>query len=55
MKIDYLLVQKGKVRICVYDGNKNSETYGKLVEIEVNGKPTEVIDSYKNYMQLPKE
>ena len=42
-QIDYFLVQKGKVRICVYDGNINSRSYGKLVEIEVNGNEPKIV------------
>ena len=42
-QIDYFLVQKGKVRICVYDGNKKSNTFGKLVEIDVNGNLPKII------------
>jgi len=32
-QIDYFLVTKGKMKICVYDGNDKSETFGKLVEV----------------------
>ena len=32
-QIDYFLVKKGKMKICVYDGNKKSKTFGTLVEI----------------------
>ncbi len=32
-QIDYFLVTKGKMKICIYDGNKKSNTFGKLVEI----------------------
>ena len=27
------MVTKGKMKICIYDGDKNSKTFGKLVEI----------------------
>ena len=30
---DYFMVTKGKMKICIYDGDKNSKTFGKLVEI----------------------
>ena len=33
---DYFLVKKGKVRICIFDGEKESKTFGKLVEIVVS-------------------
>lgn len=42
-QIDYFLVQKGKVRICIYDGNKNSGSFGKLVEIEVDGNEPKIV------------
>ena len=32
-QIDFFTVLKGKMKICVYDGDKNSSTFGKLVEI----------------------
>ena len=32
-QIDILFVQKGLVKICVYDGDSSSKSYGKLVEI----------------------
>ena len=32
-QIDYFLVKKGKMKICIYDGNKESKTFGALVEI----------------------
>ena len=32
-QIDYFLVKKGTMKICIYDGDKNSKTFGKLVEI----------------------
>ena len=32
-QIDYFLVKKGKMKICIYDGDKKSETFGTLVEI----------------------
>lgn len=30
---DYFLVKKGKMKICIYDGNEKSYTFGKLVEV----------------------
>jgi len=32
-QIDYFFVKKGKMKICVYDGNEQSKTFGTLVEI----------------------
>jgi len=32
-QIDFFTVLKGKMKICVYDDDKNSSTFGKLVEI----------------------
>ena len=32
-QIDFFTVLKGKMKICVYDDNKKSSTFGKLVEI----------------------
>ena len=32
-QIDFFTVLKGKMKICVYDDNKKSTTFGKLVEI----------------------
>lgn len=32
-QIDYFMVIKGSMKICAYDSDKNSSTFGKLVEI----------------------
>ena len=32
-QIDLILVRKGILKICVYDNDKNSKTFGQLVEI----------------------
>jgi len=40
---DYFIVQEGKMKICAYDGNKESSTYGKLVEIEASGEKLQII------------
>ena len=29
---DYFLVKKGKVKICIFDGEKESKTFGKLLK-----------------------
>ena len=40
---DYFLVKKGKVKICIYDGEKESKTFGKLVEIVVSGDEFKIV------------
>ena len=40
---DYFMVQKGTMKICAYDGDKESSTYGKLVEIKASGKKLQII------------
>ena len=35
-QIDILFVRKGKLKICAYDGDKNSKSYGKLDNITIN-------------------
>ena len=40
---DYFLVKKGKVRICIFDGEKESKTFGKLVEIVVSGDEFKIV------------
>jgi len=40
---DYFMVQEGTMKICAYDGNKESSTYGKLVEIKASGKKLQII------------
>jgi len=42
-QIDLFFVLKGMVKICVYDGNKNSKDYGKLLEIIASSKNPEII------------
>lgn len=42
-QIDYFLVQKGTVKICAYDGNKNSNSFGKLVEIISDENETKIV------------
>jgi dTDP-4-dehydrorhamnose 3,5-epimerase len=32
-QVDYFMVLKGALKIVAYDGNKESETYGKIVEV----------------------
>ena len=33
-QVDYFMVQQGRMKICAYDGNKESLDFGKLVEIK---------------------
>ena len=40
---DYFLVKKGKVKICIFDGEKESKTFGKLVEIVVSGDEFKIV------------
>ncbi len=40
---DLLFVRKGKLKICAYDGNKNSKTFGSLVEIISDSQNPELI------------
>ena len=40
---DYFMVQEGTMKICAYDGDKESSTYGKLVEIKASGKKLQII------------
>ena len=40
---DYFLVTKGAMKICVYDGNKESDTFGKLVEIYADGENLKIV------------
>jgi len=42
-QIDLLFVRKGILKICAYDGDKNSKSYGKLVEIISNCEVPEII------------
>jgi len=42
-QIDLLFVQKGSLKICAYDGDKNSKSYGKLVEIISDSQTPEMI------------
>ena len=42
-QIDLFFVLKGTVRICAFDGDKNSESFGQLVEIISNCEVPEII------------
>ena len=42
-QIDLLFVRKGILKICFYDGDKNSKSFGHLVEIISNSQNPELI------------
>ncbi len=42
-QLDLLFVRKGVLKICAYDGDKNSETFSKLVNITSDSKTPELI------------
>ena len=42
-QIDLILVRKGILKICIYDGDKNSKSFGQLVEITSNAENLELI------------
>lgn len=42
-QIDYFLVKKGKMKICIYDGNKESKTFGTLVEVIADDKELKIV------------
>ena len=42
-QIDLLLVRKGILKICAYDGDKNSKSFGQLVGIISNSQTPEII------------
>ena len=42
-QVDFFTVLKGTVKICVYDNNVESDTFGTLVEIISNEKKLQII------------
>lgn len=42
-QVDFFTVLKGAVKICVYDNDKQSKTFGKLVEIVANENKLQII------------
>ena len=42
-QIDLIFVRKGILKICAYDGDENSKSFGKLVEIKLNSETPEII------------
>ncbi len=42
-QIDYYVVAKGAVKICAYDDDKNSKTFGQLIEIVATGEKLQVV------------
>ena len=46
---DYFMVTKGKMKICVYDVNKNSDTFGTLIEVYADGYDLKIIKVPGNF------
>ena len=46
---DYFMVTKGKMKICIYDGNKQSKTFGTLVEVYADGNDLKIIKVPGNF------
>ncbi len=42
-QIDFLFVRKGILRICAYDGDESSTTFGKLIDVTISGDSPEII------------
>ncbi len=42
-QVDYLAVLKGCMKVAVYDGEKDSQTYGKLVEIVIGEEKLQLV------------
>ncbi len=42
-QFDLLFVRKGILKVCIYDGDKNSKSYGNLVEIICNSETPELV------------
>lgn len=42
-QIDYYVVISGSVKICAYDANKNSKTFGKLIEVFSSGEKLQLV------------
>lgn len=42
-QVDYYVVVKGTVKICVYDNDKNSKTFGNLTEIVSSDQKLQVV------------
>tara|TARA_B100001540_G_scaffold307637_1_gene321169 strand:- start:3683 stop:4189 length:507 start_codon:yes stop_codon:yes gene_type:complete len=40
-QIDLLFVRKGILKVCIFDGDETSKSFGKLVEITLNSKKPE--------------
>jgi len=48
-QIDFFTVLKGTVKICIYDNDKESKTFGKLVEIISSGKKLQIVKVPGNF------
>jgi len=42
-QVDYVTVVKGKIKLCIYDGRKESSTYGELNEFIISDKEPRII------------
>lgn len=42
-QIDYMMILNGSVKICVWDGNKTSKTFGNLVEVTLSEDNLQII------------
>jgi dTDP-4-dehydrorhamnose 3,5-epimerase len=42
-QIDYFIVLQGAMKIVAYDGNENSTTHGKLVELVASGERLQIV------------
>jgi len=48
-QVDFFTVLKGTVKICIYDNDKKSETFGKLVEIISSEKKLQIVKVPGNF------
>ncbi len=46
---DYFMVTKGKMKICVYDGDEKSKTFGTLLEVFATGDDLKIIKVPGNF------
>lgn len=48
-QVDYFVVVKGALKICAYDGDETSETFGELTEIIATSEKLQVVRVPGNY------
>ena len=48
-QVDFFTVLKGTLKICIYDNDNESKTFGKLVEIITNGDKLQIIKVPGNF------